>query len=212
MIIRLAIAVLFVGACGSGSNDAPPTGEAGVLKDYLGDSAYPDDVWRPTTPAAANMDPALLQAAVDWVASAHAEIHSFLIARNGRLVMERYGWNTGLNAADPNDTPRQTVPSERHLTFSATKSFLSALVGIALDEGAIPGLTTRAADWFPDYASLNPSPDKSLITLADLLTMRSGLQFTEGEQATFDAPDPARAMFSRPVVDTPVGTVWKRFV
>jgi len=38
--------------------------------------------------------------------------------------------------------------------------------------------------------------------------MRSGLEFVEGDQTTFDTPDPARAMFSRPVVDTPVGTVW----
>jgi len=208
MIKRLALAALLLGACGGKSGGAPPPGEVGVLVDYRDDHAYPDDFWQATTPAAAEMDPALLQQAVDAVAAAHHEIHSFLIARNGRLVMERYGWNAGLLAADANTTPRQVVPTERHLTFSATKSFLSALIGTAIAEGAIPGVTTRAADWFPDYDSLNPSPDKSKITLADLLTMRSGLQFTEGDQTTFEAPDPARAMLARPVVDLPVGTVW----
>jgi CubicO group peptidase (beta-lactamase class C family) len=179
-----------------------------VLKDYLGAAAYPDDFWKPATAAEANMDAALLQQAVDWVATSKSEIHSFLIARNGRLVMERYGWNAGLNSADPNQAPRQEVPSARHQLFSTTKSVLSALVGIAIDAAAIPGVASTAASWFPDYASLNPSADKSSITLGDLLTMRSGLQFMEGEQGTFEAPDPARAMLSRPVVDKPVGAVW----
>jgi CubicO group peptidase (beta-lactamase class C family) len=55
---------------------------------------------------------------------------------------------------------------------------------------------------------LNPSADKSLIKLEDLLTMRSGLKWMEGDQTTFSAPDPARAMLARDVVDLPVGQVW----
>jgi CubicO group peptidase (beta-lactamase class C family) len=50
---------------------------------------------------------------------------------------------------------------------------------------------------------LGPSPAKSSITLEDLLTMRSGLDFIEGDQSTFSTPDPARAMFEREVVDCP---------
>jgi CubicO group peptidase (beta-lactamase class C family) len=38
--------------------------------------------------------------------------------------------------------------------------------------------------------------------------MRSGLEFVEGDLSTFGTADPARAMLARPVVDTPVGTVW----
>jgi CubicO group peptidase (beta-lactamase class C family) len=200
------------GAATDAPSDTSSDGKAatpGALRDYLGNGAYPDDFWQPTTAAAAGMDAGLLQQAIDWVAGARTEIHSFLIARNGKLVVERYGWNAGLIAADPDRTPRQELPTARHLTFSTTKSFLSALIGIAIADGVISGVTTtRAADWFPDYASLNPSADKSRITLADLLTMRSGLQFIEGEQGTFAAPDPARAMMARPVVDLPVGTVW----
>jgi CubicO group peptidase (beta-lactamase class C family) len=209
MLMRLMIASLLLSACGGGSKD-PTTGEVGVLADYLGDEAYPDDFWQPTSAQAANMDPALLQQAVASVATTHTEIHSLLIARNGKLVMERYGWNAGQTDADPDTTPRQELPSARHVQHSATKSFLSALLGIAIADGAIPdGVDSHAADFFPDYASLNPSTDKSLITIADLLTMRSGLQYTEGaDDALFAAPDPARATFSRPVVDLPVGSVW----
>jgi CubicO group peptidase (beta-lactamase class C family) len=124
--------------------------------------------------------------------------------------MERYGWNSGHTVGDPNQTARQEVPSARHVMHSTTKSFLSALLGIAIDEGKIPdGVASKAADWFPDYADLNPSTEKSSITLADLLTMRSGLEYTEGKNDDITAAaDPARAMLSQPMVDLPVGTIW----
>ena len=217
----MAAAVAFAAGCSGGGGaasdagapdgaalDAPTSGTPGVLRDYLGTSAFPDDFWQPATGAGSGVDQPTLEQAAAHIAASGWEIHAFVVAHNGRLVFERYGWNTGANPVDPNKTPRQVVPSERHLTFSSTKSFLSVLLGIALDDGSIAELDVKAAASFPDYAALNPSPDKASITLADLLTMRSGLQFTEGEQSTFAAPDPARAMFARPVVDLPVGTVW----
>jgi CubicO group peptidase (beta-lactamase class C family) len=177
------------------------------LKDYLGDPAYPDDYWQTATFAESNLEPLLFQQALAKIAASGWEIHSFLVARNGRLVLERYGWKSRSNPADPDQTPHQVLPSERHLVWSTTKSFTSALVGIAISEGLISGVDHKVADWFSDYASLNPTPDKSLITLEDLLTMRSGLEFVEGETAVFDTPDPARAMLARTVVSAP-GTVW----
>jgi CubicO group peptidase (beta-lactamase class C family) len=180
----------------------------GVLRDFLGDPDFPDDFWQPAASGEAQVDPAPLEQALQLIESSGWEIHSFLIARNGRLAFERYGWSSGDNPEDPNKVPHQVLPNERHLQFSTTKSFLSALVGVALDEGAFSDLNVRAADYFPDYGMLAPSAEKSAITLQDLLTMRSGLQFVEGEQSTFATADPARAMLARPVVDTPVGTVW----
>jgi CubicO group peptidase (beta-lactamase class C family) len=176
----------------------------GQLRDYLGDPSYPDDFWSSSPLIAVHA----LDDAKALIARSAWEIHSLLVVWNGQIVFEQYGWKSGNNAADPDKSAHQVTPNERHLLFSSTKSFVSALVGIAIAEGAIPGVTTHAVDWFPDYASLNPSPEKSAITLEDLLTMRSGLQFTEGEQDTFEAPDPARAMLSRNVVDLPVGQVW----
>jgi CubicO group peptidase (beta-lactamase class C family) len=63
-------------------------------------------------------------------------------------------------------------------------------------------------DWFSDYATLNPSPEKASIALEDLLTMRSGLSVAEDLPDPSSAADPARAMLARDVTDTPVGTVW----
>lgn len=188
---------------GAGGSSA----EVGVLRDHLDDPTYPDSFWQSATYEVSGIDAARIDGALARIASERWEIHSLLIARRGRLVVERYGWSQGANPEHPG-TPHQVLPSEPHALWSTTKSFLSALLGIALNEALIPGLGEHAADWFPDYETLNPSPEKSSITLQDLLTMRSGLEFVEPDPTIVDAPDPARAMLSRPVVDTPVGQVW----
>src|SRR6478735_2611256 len=110
---------------------------AGKLRDFLGEPAFPDSFWQPASASEGQVDPAPLEQALRLIESSGWEIHSFLIAKNGRLSFERYGWNTGTNPADPNKLPHQVLPSERQLQFSTTKSFLSALVGVALSEGAL---------------------------------------------------------------------------
>ena len=195
-----------VSSAGAGAAGSMAT-SSGVLRDFLSDPAFPDSFWQPASASEAQIDPAPVAQAVRLIASSGWEIHSFLIAKNGRLVFERYGWDSGSNPAVAS-IPHQVLPSERQPQFSTTKSFLSALVGVALAEGAFSSLKVHAADSFPDYAMLSPSPAKSSITLEDLLTMRSGLEFDEGDQTTFVTADPARAMFSRPVLDLPVGEIW----
>ncbi len=202
--------VSIIGLSGASGNEwGGAGGEASrhLLVDFLRDPDYPDDYFTPVTPTEAGLDAATLEGAVEWIDASGWEIRSFLVVYEGRLVLERYGWSSG---GDPQDTEpaHQVVPVERQPQYSVTKSFLSALVGIALAEGSLGSVDDPAADWFPDYEALAPSPAKSSITLGDLLTMRSGLEWTEGDQSTFDADDPARAMLSRPVVDEPVGEVW----
>ena len=197
-----------LGAAGSAGTLGAAGASPGKLTNFLGDPSYPDSFWQPASGTESQVNPAPLEQAVRLIETSGWEIHSFLVAKNGRLVFERYGWSSGTNPADPNHLPHQVLPNERQLQYSTTKSFLSALVGVALSEGALTSLKVHAADSFPDYAMLNPSADKSSITLEDLLTMRSGLEFVEGDQTTFSTPDPARAMLSRKVKDTPVGTVW----
>jgi CubicO group peptidase (beta-lactamase class C family) len=195
----------------SAAADMQPTSQPGVLRDYLGDPAYPDDFWTSTTPAAANVDDAVLEQAVKMIANTKLEIHSFLVARYGRIVFEHYGWSTGSNSDDPNQTNHQVVPTERYPVNSTTKSFLSALVGIAIADGLIPGVSDLVVPHFPEYQPLDaPSMDKDSITIEDLLTMRSGLQYdgTVDDDVISQATDPAQIMLSRPVVDTPVGQVW----
>jgi CubicO group peptidase (beta-lactamase class C family) len=185
--------------------------EPGAMVSFLGDPAYPDDFWQTATPEESHVDAAGIAAALKQIAGSHNEIHSFLVARKGRLVFEYYGWKTGKNADDPDKSQHQVVPSERHLVHSTTKSVTSSLIAIAIGEGLLPGVSDRVVPYFPEYQPLPaPSTDKDAITIEDLLTMRSGLQYSEGADDNpvfFDTADPAKVMLSRAVVTTP-GTVW----
>src|SRR6266566_5168742 len=80
-------------------------------------------------------------------------VTSLLVARHGRLVVERY--YDGVQAAD-------RVP-----VFSITKTVVSALVGIAIADGRLHGVDDRLADVLPD------TPHRS-ITLRELLSMTAG--------------------------------------
>ena len=63
-------------------------------------------------------------------------------------------------------------------SFSAAKSFLSTLIGIAIDEGLIESIEARVTDYVPELAERDPGFRQ--ITLRDLLTMSSGIRYREG--------------------------------
>jgi CubicO group peptidase (beta-lactamase class C family) len=88
---------------------------------------------------------------------------AFLVVHQDQLVYERY-----LNGADRLD--RQT-------SFSVAKSFLSTLVGIAIDEGLIESVDDPVSDYVPELAERDPRFAR--ITLRDLLSMSSGLRYKE---------------------------------
>jgi CubicO group peptidase (beta-lactamase class C family) len=60
---------------------------------------------------------------------------------------------------------------------SASKSIISALVGIAIERRLIKGVEQPIADYFPELRK-DSDPRKQKITIEDLLTMRSGLEST----------------------------------
>ncbi len=89
--------------------------------------------------------------------------YSLLAARNGRLIAERY-----LHGHTANDAT---------YLASATKSFLSALVGKALELGYLQSLDQKMMDFFPEYAGPSLDPRKYDITLRHLLQMRAGYPY-----------------------------------
>ncbi|RDC63448.1 serine hydrolase domain-containing protein [Adhaeribacter pallidiroseus] len=89
-------------------------------------------------------------------------IHSFLLAKDGKLVYERY-FNEG-NLLD------------HHEMRSAHKSITALLVGIAIDKGYIKNVHDPVLNYFPSYRpSKNWDERKKKITVYHLLTMTSGL-------------------------------------
>lgn len=68
--------------------------------------------------------------------------------------------------------------------FSMAKTFVSILVGIAIDEGKIKSVDEPVGDFIPEYKQGN----KSKITIRHLLTMSSGINFTEDYKNPFGFP------------------------
>lgn len=91
-------------------------------------------------------------------------LHSLLISHRGELVFEEY-----YNGADPRRPANMK---------SASKSVISALIGIAIDEGHIKSVEDSITKYFPEYIFNQTDPDKQLITIENLLTMQSGLETT----------------------------------
>jgi CubicO group peptidase (beta-lactamase class C family) len=88
---------------------------------------------------------------------------------------------------------------------SASKSVISALVGIAIARGMLPGVNAPIAPYFPVLSSTAADARKKQITIADLLTMRSGLESTSRRNygAWVESPNWVRYVLSRPLVSPP---------
>lgn len=109
------------------------------------------------------------ESAVDFepahqAASALPRLHSLLISHRGELVLERY--YRGARADRPANMK------------SASKTVISALVGIALDRGLLKGLDQPIGEFFPQELAGDENSVRRAITIEDLLTMRAGLEST----------------------------------
>lgn len=152
-----------------------------------GGTAFTGDTWQEASPESVGLDPQRLARGVERVGELSG-MRSLLVVRHGRIVAERSFVGSGLNRR-PHDVK------------SASKSLLSALVGIAIERGEIPGVDTTLAELLPEYAEGLP-PEKRSIPLGQLLSMSSGLASTSGEHygAWVSTGDWTRAALARPLV------------
>ncbi|MEX0619091.1 MAG: serine hydrolase [Pseudohongiellaceae bacterium] len=91
-------------------------------------------------------------------------IHSLLISQGGELIFEEY--YNGRDRWQPDNMK------------SASKSVISALMGIAIDQGHVEGVNQPIVDFFPELLSGEANAAKRAITIEDLLTMQAGLEST----------------------------------
>jgi CubicO group peptidase (beta-lactamase class C family) len=114
------------------------------------------------------MDGAKLTAALESARKQNLSLHGVLVIRHGYIVLERY--------FEPYDA------SKAHSLFSCTKSFVSALVGIAIDKGYIADVSRPVLGFFSDTSVTDPDQSKQAITVENLLTMSSGLNWLEADE------------------------------
>ena len=106
---------------------------------------------------------ALFASALD-AAGQMPRLHSLLISHNGELLVEEYF--NGKNG-------RQTANVK-----SVSKSWISALVGIAIERGHIPGLDQPISEYYGEQLASEDDAAKRSITIGNLLSMQAGLETT----------------------------------
>ncbi len=124
--------------------------------------------WPRSTPEAQGLDGEKLAELVELIREGERfpRLDSLLIVRSGKLVVEEYF--------------RRFSADRVHTLQSVSKSFTSALVGIAIDRGEFKGVDEKLLDFYPDQNTIeNLDVRKKSITLQDLLTMRSGTDYNE---------------------------------
>jgi len=107
------------------------------------------------------MDSELLARMFARIQDQRHRIDSVTVVRNGYIV------------ADAAVHPYRL--GSKHIIHSCTKSIVSALVGIAIEEGHIEGVHQPLVLLLPSRSMANLDPRKERLTLEHLLTMTSGL-------------------------------------
>jgi len=175
--------VLLVGILLAGcqqARSAPPVPEP----DY-----WPTDGWRSSTPEEQWIDSDKLAELLLTSREMNVTIHSLLIIRHGYVVVDAVFY-----PYDGNDP---------HNVASVTKSLMTTLIGIAIDQGRL-NLDDTMVSFFPDRTIANLDERKQAITVGHLASMSSGVECDgEGDEPTLQemvaSPDYAQFVLDREV-------------
>ncbi|MFX1485141.1 MAG: hypothetical protein ACFFCP_18325, partial [Promethearchaeota archaeon] len=119
--------------------------QAEIVRNY-----WPTDEWQNTTPEVQGLNSNSLNQIDETIVLEDIEVDSVIIVKNGYIVYEKYYnlWSQYM----------------MHTIQSCTKSFMSALIGIAIDLGYIENVSQPILDFFPNYTIDNWDPRKENIT------------------------------------------------
>jgi CubicO group peptidase (beta-lactamase class C family) len=154
------------------------------------------DGWRVAPASERGVDPEALGRTVEAILKGEAGfLKSFLVLRGDALLLEEYFHGYG--------------PDDLSPIMSCTKSVSSLLIGLAIQEGRIPGVDTPLLEFFPQDRQDVGSGWEDL-TLEHLLTMSMALDWSPDEAENLHGTGPAafRQILSRNVVGGP-GLEWQ---
>ena len=199
LTLRLAgvIGACFVVACGD--ETSAPVEQLGADAE----SYWPDVSWRTASPAQVGVDE---RAITDLVAQLRAGSlgaeHGLVIVRKGYVIADEYfaGWTA----------------DSIHTEQSVTKSVTSLVTGIAIARGDLQGVDQPLVELFDRYAPIaNLDDRKQALTVRDVLTMRTGMDWNEDSYAgsPLEQLNQLRTDWLRFVIDWPMreqpGTRWQ---
>jgi CubicO group peptidase (beta-lactamase class C family) len=196
--VSATLAVLV--ALGCGNDPAAPRVE------QLGQDAagyWPGSTWRTATPAEVGVGgPALASLVSRLRTGALGAEHALVIVRRGYVIVDEYfaGWTA----------------DSIHTEQSVTKSVTSLVAGIAIGRGDIRGVDQPLVELLSRYAPIaNLDDRKRAITVRDVLTMRTGLDWNEDSYpgSPLERLNTLQTDWLRFVVDWPMreqpGTRWQ---
>ena len=211
----LFVILLCVQGCGSGDDDKtssiPPTQN---LQPYLYQQPLThNDGWQTAHLSEFSIDVATYESLVKKIADGvqgYQHIDSVMVVKSGKIIFDE-NFRTTLDIADGWANNRDI---NLHILNSVTKSFASALIGIAIDQGYIDSVDVKVHDFFQHKLPVNNwSVEKENITLKNWLTMRHGYLWDEWNVSYLDssnlnsqmnnASDPINFLLSRPMATTP---------
>lgn len=125
-------------------------------------TTIPAESWITASAEDTGLQTEKLQEAVDYAFGEEQNTQGLVIVRHGAIIIEQYAEGSDQNSLAT--------------SWSTAKSFVSALTGIAIEQGFVSSVDTPAAEFISDWAQ----DDRKNITLRDLLLMSSGL-YEEGD-------------------------------
>jgi CubicO group peptidase (beta-lactamase class C family) len=155
---RIALPLLFALTTTACGEDEPRSGDPLAIEQQV---PWPTREWTVVPPEQMDMNPVQLDEARQYAMRADQNTQGVVIVRGGAIVAEWY--------ADGYDA------SSFAASWSMAKSFTSASLGVAIDEGLVGGIDDTLADYYPEWAD----SEKGRIPLRALLQMQSGLDFIE---------------------------------
>jgi CubicO group peptidase (beta-lactamase class C family) len=151
--------------------------------------------WRTSTPEAQGMDSAQLAKLFDYIEQLDFGLDAVMIVRHGHIVAEAYY------------APYRA--DLRHQLFSATKSVLSTVAGIAVGDGKFK-LDDKVVGFFPKEIIDNNDAKKQAMAVRHLLQMTTGFNWEEYEYNgnvanvnMFKTSFPAQYALNRPMLHEP---------
>ena len=173
-VVTFLVSALLVscGGGGSGSDNSvnvippiTPTQTTGCSVSFEAGpftKVWPGLSWETATPESQGMCPDNINEAMDYAFQDGNFTGAVIVIRNGYIVAERY--------AD------DRMATDLVTSWSVAKSFTSALIGKALDEGLISSLDQQVSEFIPAWKNT----DKEVITLRQLMTVKTALELLDG--------------------------------
>ena len=141
-----------------------------VAPDFISNGAYqgeyfPTTEWRYCSPEEVGVNSKQLVKAISNISDSDYGTEGYLIIKDGYIIAEDYF--------------RAFSSGQTHTSYSVAKSFTSAIIGIAIDKGFIGSVDDKISEYYTSLNNDTVQQWKKDITIRNLLTMTSGIQWSE---------------------------------